>query len=151
MKRLHLHKVIWLVSPQNPMKRAHRPDGPAAFERRMASARRFARGPSMIVSDAESRLGTTYTVDTVRALRRRFRGVRFVWIMGSDNLAIFHRWRDWKTIAKLMPIAVVDRPGYTARARLSPAGRRLRLLGVPGPLNFASSTALRARDRVDST
>ena len=147
-KRLGLQKVIWLVSPQNPLKRGVEPTAPLA--ERMAGARRFARGPSMIVSDAETRLGTSYTVDTIRALKRRFPGVRFFWIMGSDNLAIFHRWRAWRTIARLAPIVIVDRPGSLVRARFSPAGRRLSTIDVHAPLNFASSTALRTHATVKS-
>ena len=145
-KRLALDKVIWLVSPQNPLK----PEATAPLGERMAGARRWARGPAMIVSDAESRLGSAWSVDTVRALRRRFPAVCFFWIIGTDNLAVFHRWRDWKTIAALVPIVVVDRPGSTVRARLSPAGRRLKVIAVHAPLNDASSTALRIRARTDS-
>ena len=89
--RLRLDRVIWLVSPQNPLKASH---GTALTER-MASARRFARGPDMIVSDAETRFGSSYTIDTLRKLKGRYPGVRFVWIMGADNLAGFHRWRGW--------------------------------------------------------
>ena len=88
--RLKLDRVVWLVSPQNPLKPAH---GTASLAERMASASMQARGPSMIVSDAETRLGSPYTLDTVLALKARFPGVRFVWIMGADNLGAFHRWR----------------------------------------------------------
>lgn len=141
LRQLGLDRVIWLVSPQNPLKRG----ATAPLAKRMARAREQAHGPSMIVSDAETRLGTAWTVDSVRALRRRFPAVKFFWIIGSDNLALFHRWRDWKTIAALVPIVVVDRPGSTVRARLSPAGRLLTVISVHAPLNFASSTTLRAR------
>jgi nicotinate-nucleotide adenylyltransferase len=108
MRRLGLDYVWWLVSPGNPLK-----DGRdmAPFEQRLASARRIARHPRLIVSDIERQLGTRYTIDTVAALQRRFPGVRFVWLMGSDNLENFHLWRNWKDIAKRLPLVVVQRPG----------------------------------------
>jgi nicotinate-nucleotide adenylyltransferase len=159
LRRLRLDKVIWLVSPQNPLKSGRETD---ALDRRMAGARRFAQGPSMIVSDAESRLGSQYTIDTLRALRARFPGVRFVWIMGADSLAAFHRWRGWTQIMREVPVAVVSRPWIALRSRFSPAARRFAHARIPaaaartlplrrppawvyltGPLNFVSSTALR--------
>lgn len=161
LTRLDLHRVIWLVSPQNPLKSARET---APLSERMASASAVARGPSMIVSDAETRIGARYTLDTLRVLMARFSDVRFVWLMGSDNLASFHRWRGWVEIAELVPIAVVARPGALARAQAAPAARRfaharqpmrtaplLPLARAPAwvylgaPLNAASSTALRAR------
>jgi nicotinate-nucleotide adenylyltransferase len=160
--RLGLHRVIWLVSPQNPLK-SERDTAPLAV--RMASARRVAKGPSMIVSDAESRLGSRYTVDTLRLLKARHPGVRFVWIMGGDNLQSFHRWRGWRQIMGEVPVAVVARPGQLSRSRFAPAARRfawarrssrdasgLALQSPPAwtwlraPLNPASSTAIRRRD-----
>ena len=106
-RRLDLDKVIWLVSPQNPLKPSHETADLAA---RMASARSFARGPDMIVSDIESRLGSQYTIDIIRVLKARFPGVRFVWVMGADSLAGFHRWRGWTQIMHEVPVAVVSRP-----------------------------------------
>lgn len=160
LKRLRLHRVIWLVSPQNPLKGRM----PAPLQQRLAGARAQARGPSMIVSDAESRVVSRYTLDTLRVLKARFPGVRFVWIMGSDNLAGFHGWRGWTDIMRTIPLAVVARPGALHASRTAPAARRfsasrlpsnaaLRLPGVAppawaylsAPLNAASSTALRAR------
>jgi nicotinate-nucleotide adenylyltransferase len=159
LKRLALDRVIWLVTPQNPLKAAHQT---APLSARMASARALARGPSMIVSDAETRIGAQYTLDTLRVLKARFPGVHFVWLMGGDNLTSFHRWRGWVEIMRFTPMAVVARPdslqksraGVAARrfahARLpSREGPRLPLAGPPawvylrGPLNFDSSTALR--------
>ena len=158
-KRLRLDRVIWLVSPQNPLKS---PRETAALSDRLASARSLARGPAMIVSDAEARIGSPYTIDTLRALKRRFPGVFFVWIMGADGLAQFHRWRGWASIMKEAPVAVVARPEISLKSRFSPAARRFaharrpprqaaRLPRGPaplwaflyGPLNFQSSTALR--------
>jgi nicotinate-nucleotide adenylyltransferase len=158
--RLGLDRLIWLVSPQNPLKRGR---APGDLDRRMAAARAVARGPRMIVSDLEARIGTRYTVDTLRVLQARFPGVRFVWVMGSDSLASFHRWRGWVEILERVPVAVVVRPGALPRARLAPAARRFararpsalapRLAGLAppawlfleAPLNPASSTALRAQ------
>lgn len=162
-RRLKLDRVIWLVSPQNPLKPTHET---ARLADRMASARRYATGPGMIVSDAETRLGSQYTIDTVRALKARFPGVKFVWIMGADSLATFHRWRGWTQIMREVPVAVVSRPWISLRSRFSPAARRFarfrrpsaQAAGLPGskppawvflrgPLHFHSSTALRERMR----
>lgn len=140
-RRLALDKVIWLVSPQNPLK----PDYEAPLASRMMGAKRRARGPSMIVSDAESRLGVRYSIDTVRLLKARHPGVEFVWLMGADSLATFHRWKGWTDIAREVPIAVVARPAHLMKALTSPAARRLkgRVTWLSAPLDPASSTALR--------
>lgn len=134
LERLQLDRVVWLVSPQNPLKdrRDSRP-----LEWRMASAARFADDPRMIVSDAETRLGVRYTYDTLRLFKARWPDVRFVWLMGADNLADFHRWRGWIDILRLMPVAVVARPGALLHSRFAPAARRFahaRLPASAGPL-----------------
>ena len=120
VRALALDEAWWLVSPGNPLKPAA---GMAPLAARLASARRMARHAPIRASDLEARLGTRYTIDTLRALRRRFPKRRFVWIMGADNLAGFHRWRDWRAIARTVPIAVVARPGYERAALRSPAFR----------------------------
>lgn len=161
LRRLGLDRVIWLVSPQNPLKETRHT---APLEARMASARRFARGPRMVVSDFETRIEAQYTIDTLRVLKARFPGVKFVWIMGADNLASFHRWRGWTEIFHLVPIAVLARPGSLTKSRSAPAARRFAWARLPSrqgriladrtppawlylraPLNSLSSTALRAR------
>ncbi|AQR60387.1 nicotinic acid mononucleotide adenylyltransferase [Brevundimonas sp. LM2] len=161
LQRLDLDRVVWLVSPQNPLKDSRQT---APLADRMASARDRAHGPRMIVSDFETRVGTRWTVDTLRALQRRHPGVKFVWLMGSDNLETFHRWRGWTDIMRMMPVAVVARPGSLLESRSAPAARRfaghrvssrearlLPLMTAPAwtylraPLNPSSSTALRAK------
>ncbi|WP_369058188.1 nicotinate-nucleotide adenylyltransferase [Caulobacter sp. 73W] len=163
LSRLQLDRVIWLVSPQNPLK-ASSETQPLA--QRMANAARWARGPRMIVSGAETQLGVQYTLDTIRLLKARHPGVHFVWIMGADSLATFHRWRGWTQIMREVPVAVVSRPWAALKARTSPTARRFAHARRPaseahllpgsdppswvyltGPLNFASSTALRDRAR----
>lgn len=158
-KRLGLDRVIWLVSPQNPLKSRHET---APLAERMAGVRRRARDRGMIVSDVETRMGSQYTIDTVRALKARFPGVKFVWIMGADSLATFHRWRGWTQIMRELPVAVISRPWASLKSRFSPTARRFAAARRPaaeaalladqrapawvylhGPLNFASSTALR--------
>ena len=131
LKRLGLDRVIWLVSPQNPLKAAGAGNTLGA---RMTSARMRAIGPRMIVSDAEARLsgrGPRYTVDTVRWFKARFRGVHFVWIMGADNLAQFHRWKGWASLMREIPIAVVSRPGVPGGGRFAPAARRFGRARLP--------------------
>ena len=115
---LGLDEVWWLVSPGNPLKPAA---GMAPLSARFASARKKARVAPIRVTAIERELGTRYTIDTLRALQRRYPSRRFVWLMGSDNLAQFHRWRDWRGIARTMPIAVIARPGYEGAAAASPA------------------------------
>jgi nicotinate-nucleotide adenylyltransferase len=115
---LGLDEVWWLVSPGNVLKPV---DGMAPLPARYKSACAVARRAPIRVSAIEAELGTRYTVDTVRLLVRRYPRHRFIWLMGADNLAQFHRWRDWRAIARLMPIAVIARPGYDARAMASPA------------------------------
>lgn len=127
MRRLGLDRVIWLVSPGNPLK----PHAPAELGRRMKSASAFAGNWRMLVSDAETRLGVRYTIDTVRALKARYPGVRFVWIMGADNLAQFHRWQNWQRIASQVPIAVIDRPPQSFRALTAPAAQALARYRLP--------------------
>ena len=108
----------WLVSPGNPLKPAA---GMAPLAARFASAQIQARRAPIRVSAIERELGTRYTVDTLSALVRRYPKVRFVWLMGADNLAQFHRWRDWRRLARTMPIAVIARPGYDGLALAAPA------------------------------
>jgi len=123
IRALGLDEVWWLVSPGNPLK----PEaGMAPFEARIASARRMARHSPIRVTGVEKRLKTRYTVDTLGKLVRLFPDNRFIWLMGGDNLAQFHKWRDWRRIAGQVPIAVIARPGYERSARASPAMSWLR-------------------------
>jgi len=115
---LGLDEVWWLVSPGNPLKPQ---SGMAPLAARYASAQRQARNAPIRVSAIERELGTRFTVDTLAALVRRWPKRQFVWLMGSDNLAQFHRWRDWRRIARMVPIAVIARPGYDGTAVASPA------------------------------
>ena len=117
MRRLGLHRVWWLVSPQNPLKQRQAGD----LARRMAAVADLAAEPRMVVSDIEARLGINRTVELMRELKRRHPGVNFVWIMGADNLSTIHRWGQWREIFASYPIAVVSRPTDAVRARLSPA------------------------------
>src|SRR5690349_17474980 len=118
MRLLGLDEVWWLVSPGNPLKPQ---EGMAPPRARAASAKAATRRAPIRVTAIERELGTRYTIDTLRALKRRYPRRRFVWLMGADNLAQFHRWRDWRGIARTVPIAVLARPGYEARAFTSPA------------------------------
>jgi nicotinate-nucleotide adenylyltransferase len=159
LKRLGLDRIWWLVSPGNPLK--HR--APAPLAQRIARARALtADDPRIVVSDIESRLGTRATADTLDRLRAIYPGARFVWIMGADNLAQFHRWGRWRHILDSVPVAVMARPGQSLRALGSLAARAygtrridrpewIALAQPPAwgfvslPMNAASSTAIRAR------
>ncbi len=160
-RKLGLDRVIWLVSPQNPLKSRHET---ADLEERVAGAKALAHGYAMVVAAVETHLGSNYTIDTIRGLKARFPGVKFVWIMGADSLASFHRWRGWTQIMHEVPVAVISRPWISLKSRFSPAairfarfrrspqsGPRLAYAKTPawtflfGRFNFQSSSALRAR------
>jgi nicotinate-nucleotide adenylyltransferase len=161
MKRLGLGRVWWLVTPGNPLKDTR---GLEPLATRMAAARALARHPRIDVTGLEAVINTRYTYDTLAFLIRRCPGVRFVWIMGADNLKSFSRWQNWRGIAALLPIAVVDRAGPSLYATGSRAGQALARYRIPesaaaslaertppvwvylhGLKSPLSSTALRAR------
>jgi nicotinate-nucleotide adenylyltransferase len=119
MKAFGLDRVWWLVSPGNPLKER----GPAPSARRMAAARKMMQHPRVEVTDIEALTGTRATADTLAVLQRLYPQVRFVWLMGADNLAQFHRWKDWRQIMDSVPVGVVARPGDRISARMSPAAR----------------------------
>lgn len=163
LKQLGLDYVWWLVSPQNPLKSSR---DTAPLDKRIALATKLVDERRVIVTDAERTLGTRFTVDTLQALVRRFPEVRFVWLMGSDNLASFHHWKDWPRIVELMPVAVVMRPGSMLAPLQAKAmqrfwsARRKHLRGftgvhppavvvVGGRRNTQSSTALRGSTLVE--
>jgi nicotinate-nucleotide adenylyltransferase len=160
LKRFGLDHLWWLVSPGNPLKE----HGPAPLPDRMQAARALMQHPRVTVTDIEAHLGTRYTAQTIAALRRRYPGVRFVWVMGADNLAQFHRWQDWRWIIETVPVAVIARPGQRLGARRSKAAKVYRQARITGrgahvlgllkapawsfinvPLSDQSSSAIRAR------
>lgn len=162
LKRLGLDRVWWLVSPGNPLKAR----GPAPMADRMARARRVMGHPRVEITDLEARLGTRYTFRTLMELQARYPGVRFVWLMGADNLADFHRWEHWQGIMDSVPVAVLARPGQRISARMSVAARHYRHARLRGreaqalrravppawvflnvPMNDSSSTRIRAEGK----
>lgn len=164
IRHLGLDALWWLVAPQNPLKQQA---GMASLAQRLAAARAVARRPRIVVTAVEQELGVRHTLDTLIGLKARNPATTFIWVMGADNLASFHAWKGWRRLMALVPIAVIDRPGYSracltapaarvfAQARL--AGRRARLLKrrappawalLRGPLHPASATALRARQGI---
>ncbi len=164
LRLLRLDAVWWLVSPQNPLKSI---EDMVPIAARMASATAIARHPRIHATDIEQTLGTRYTADTIAKLKTRFSGVRFVWLMGADNLIQLPRWGRWQEIAESVPIAVFGRPAYStramqgkvtqryARSRVSEAGAS-RLVYRHAPawaffsirLHSASSTVLRDAGQV---
>jgi nicotinate-nucleotide adenylyltransferase len=128
IKRLKLDRVWWLVTPGNPLKdQGDLHD----LDQRAEAARKMANDPRIDVTCLESVIGTRYTVDTITYLRRRAAGLRFVWIMGADNLSQFHRWQSWRRIASQVPIAVIDRPPQSFRALAAPAAQALARYRLP--------------------
>lgn len=159
LKRFDLDRIWWLVSPGNPLKM----QGPAPLEKRMARARDVMRHPRVEVTDIEAQLGTRYTAQTLEKLRVLYPQVRFVWLMGADNMAQLHQWQDWRSIMENVPIGVMARPGQRISARMSRAAalyapyrlparlsHLLARVGTPAwcfvnvPMTGASSTAIRA-------
>jgi nicotinate-nucleotide adenylyltransferase len=128
LKRLRLHRVWWLVSPQNPLKSS---TDMAPMAARVVQARAFVTDRRIEVMTLEAELGTTFTADTLRALRKRFKSTRFVWIMGADNLAQMPAWRDWSTILRTVGVAVFDRPTYASKALSSQTARRFARFRLP--------------------
>lgn len=119
IKALNLKEIWWMVSPGNPLKD---PRSMAPLVKRVKAARKAAKRAPIRVTAIEHDLGTRFTIDTVRKLQERYPKLRFIWLMGADNLAQFHRWKSWRVIALRLPIAVIARPGYNASALASPAG-----------------------------
>ena len=128
LRRFGLDRLWWLVSPRQPAQGAW----PAPIDDRMARARALMHHPRVTVTDIETRLGTRATADTLAALRAAYPGVRFVWLMGADNLAQFHRWQNWETIMETVPLGVLARPGDRISARMSPAAQIYRRFRLPG-------------------
>ena len=118
---LGLDEIWWMVSPQNPLKTS---TDMASLKERMKSARHMAEDPRIVVSDIEQQLGTRYSADTLRVLKQRYPGDRFVWIMGADNLVQIPKWKMWRRIFRTVPIAVFARPPYSLPARSGLAARR---------------------------
>jgi len=128
LKRLKLDRVWWLVTPGNPLKNT---SGLAPLAKRIAAARALTNHPRIDVTGLEAVINTRYTYDTISWLLARCPRVRFVWIMGADNLRSFHRWQKWRGIAKLVPIVVVDRLGPSLYAAASPAGQAFSFARIP--------------------
>jgi nicotinate-nucleotide adenylyltransferase len=163
MRALGLDAVWWLVSPGNPLKEGAK--DMASFAVRQASAKAMARRAPITVSDFEQREGTRFTVDTVRRLKQRYPHHRFIWLLGSDTLPNFHKWRNWRELARELPIAVIRRPGYDSAALAARALSWLRRFVHPSgqarhwtewsapailflrlPADPTSATAIRAQD-----
>ncbi|MEE9426821.1 MAG: nicotinate-nucleotide adenylyltransferase [Paracoccaceae bacterium] len=120
LKRFQLDQVWWLVSPGNPLKS----EEPASMGRRMAAARELMDHPRVKISDFEAKIGTRTTADTLAELMKRYQGIRFVWLMGADNLVQFHQWHRWQWIMENVPVGVLARPGDRISARISVAANR---------------------------
>ncbi len=160
LRRFGLARVWWLVSPGNPLK----PEGPAPMPERLSRARAVMADPRVEITDLETGLGTRHTAQTLRRLMALYPGVRFVWLMGADNLAQFHRWRDWEWIMRNVPVGVFARPGVRLTARGARAAEEYARFRLPAeaaallprirppawcfvnvPMTSQSSSAIRAR------
>lgn len=159
LKRLNLDQVWWLISPQNPLKS---PKNMAPASQRMATARTIAAAdPRILVTDIERRMGDSRTAHSLRTLCRHYPNLRFVWLMGADNLAEIPRWWRWTSIFHTVRVAVFDRSPYSYGALAGSAACRFARVRAGRPLSIwfrsppswaymavrrhpASATALRA-------
>jgi nicotinate-nucleotide adenylyltransferase len=138
LKRLRLDEIWWLVSPQNPLKST---EEMAPLAARLDGARRIATDPRILVTDLEQRLGTTRTARTLTALGKRFPGLRFVWLMGADNLAQMPHWWRWTQIFRAARVAVFDRSPYSYGALAGAAAGRFGQARVAEPATVWHRTA----------
>jgi nicotinate-nucleotide adenylyltransferase len=162
MKRLGLDAVWWLVSPQNPLKSAK---DMAPQSVRLIKAAQIEAHPQIFATNVEAHFDTQYTVDTLARLQKHHPNVRFIFLMGADSLDSFHRWKNWRRLAAIMPIAILPRPGYGGACWSTPAGawfgkwrkpaaqarqwqtwRTPALVILSFPLSTLSATAVRAAD-----
>ena len=165
--KLRLHEVWWLVVPRNPLKKTRIPSA----ANRLAQTREIAL-PGIVRSTCLEQLlhdREYYTADTIGCLSLWFPGVRFVWLMGADNFAQVHLWKDWKKIFAAVPVAILDRPGWTQTSLHARAAREFRTAQLSSshagcllnhrppvwtflslPHNFQSSQAMRKLARVSS-
>ena len=160
LKRLQLDRIWWLITPGNPLKSAN---GLMPLEDRVAASRALITDPRIEITTFEQHLSSRYTAATLDYLQMRFPQARFVWVMGADCLAQFHRWHRWRHVFQTTPIAVVDRPGWRLAANASPAAQTFASQRLPeamaplltrrtppawtfltGPLSPLSSTRLRS-------
>jgi nicotinate-nucleotide adenylyltransferase len=128
MRKLQLDRIWWLVTPGNPLKDTR---GLAPLEQRIAAVQKLTQHPRIDVSGLEATIRTRYTYDTVHYLTSRFPQVHFVWIMGADNLRSFHRWQNWRGIASLIPMVIIDRLGPSLYAPGGVAGQALSRFRIP--------------------
>lgn len=166
LRALRLDQIWFMVSPGNPLKPAN---GMAPFAKRLASVVALVDGHRLVATDIEARLGTRYTVQTVRKLQQRFPFVQFVWLTGADGLATLSRWKGWRKLVAQVPIAVMPRPGQNYAALRGAAGHymaRWRIPSrsaatlvtrsppvwafLPGPQNGISATSIRQRGEFES-
>ncbi|MEM6681715.1 MAG: nicotinate-nucleotide adenylyltransferase [Pseudomonadota bacterium] len=159
LKAFQLDALWWLVSPRNPLKKAA---DIAPISNRKNIAQTLTKHPKIFVTTLEEDIAASYSWQTLQALQSRFKRTRFIWVIGADSLANFHLWKHWRRLFKTLPIAVIDRPGYSFKALSSPASRsfarhrvahgrsrRLRSMQPPawvfsyGPLHSGSATLIR--------
>lgn len=138
LKRFGLDQVWWLVSPGNPLKSV----GPAAMPRRLLRAKDVMQHPRVQITSIEAHLGTLYTAETLAGLMRLYPGVRFVWLMGADNLAQLHKWQDWHWIMETVPVGVLARPGLRLGARRSRAAQLYKPYRISGKASHLLSRAI---------
>ncbi len=160
IKVFNLSKLWWLISPRNPIKKIT----PSEINKRLIACKKIITHPSVTITDIEKKLKSNFTAQTLFKIKRLYPGIKFVWLMGADNLVNFHHWENWDWIMKNVPIGVLARPGEQIKAGLSPAATRFRKFRIPrekslllpylkppvwtliiGPMKAISSTNIREK------
>ena len=120
LKLLNLDEVWWLVTPQNPLKNSKANN----LEERLKHAKKIIKNSRIIIDALETKYKNNYTANTLNTIINQFKGTKFFWLMGADNLSEINKWYKWNYIFQLMPIAVFDREDYSYSVFNSIAGKR---------------------------
>jgi len=155
---LKLDKIIWLVSPENPLKNK---ETLMKFDERFLSAKKLANSENFFVSSYEKENKTKYSIDTASKIINSYPDTKFIWIMCSDCAAEISNWKDWKEFINLIPIAIYPRPSYAIDSKeLDLIKENTKLINndkqsnfinekppvitfIPGPLSDISSSQIR--------
>ena len=142
LKKLRLDRVLWLVSPQNPLKS----EKPLSSDKRIQLINALTQHPQFIPTNFEEKFDLNFTFQTIRFLKKRYPHVTFYFITGSDNIKTMPKWHEWRTMFDLCHWAVIARPNNGFNLRVLKAFRTpsdCNKYYLNHRLNTLSSTALR--------
>lgn len=158
---LGLEEIWWVISLANPLKKKNEISN---YEKRVVKVKKIIIGKKILLYDVQKSLKSSYAIDNINYFKKKYSKVNFVWIMGVDNIENFHKWKDWKSIFKKIPIAVFNRPFYSTnlfRSKsfnlfkkyriLKSKSKKLKSIRTPswvfinGWVNYQSSTNLKSK------